>query len=245
MLTTLPFITLDEMRAFSGITSIKPEIDNRLIMCISNASLQIERITQRIFTRQPLVEYFKSTNNTSTNYATNGDSSVDGSAFATVARPLTVYLKGAFISPDDPLNVWYDNYPNRNDAHGDDHLLVPDEDYFVDYDNCSIKLLIPMVLRPRGIKVSYTGGYSNLSVDTGEEMDTLSGDLPEPLKLACLVQAQFLNVKLRTDNIGMEGERVSSGKDRVSQFKFTTNAGLTDEVVGMVRHLYRVKVGSG
>lgn len=242
---SFPLVTLTEVKEFMEVRAEITAKDARYTRLVDTATKMIERETGRSFAKQVHVEYHTARDNTRTDYNLGGagDFSTSGrytsdSGLKSIITPQTIYLRGVNIDPDADFKVWYDPSPSGSDAYGDNNLLTLGDDYVVDYDNDAVVLYIGTTYRPRSIKVEYTAGYEVAD-------SSLSGSAPEELKTACLIQTQYLNVKLRNDNIGMDSERTVSAKDRVTMAPFMARAGLTPEVVGMVRHLKRLRTGKG
>lgn len=247
MTTSYPFVTLTEMKDFLEIREEVTKLDTRLTLLIAAATKQIEKATGRIFTRQVITEFFNSRDNRTTDYDFGGvaDYSVGpSSGLLTRTKPQTIYLAGLGIDRNESLSVWYDTYPTDGSAFSADTLLTPNEDYQVDFDNDALILYIPTRYTQRSLKVEYTAGFAFAAEDDFPDIFTLSASIPDELKLAIMTQVQFLNVKLRSDNVGMASERTVSGKDRVTSSPFLTAGGLTPEVMSMVRDLKRLRLGT-
>lgn len=239
-----PIVTLEEAKEFLGVPDSATKLDLRYTMMIEAATRQIEQATGRFFTRQAFTEFLTSRDSLRVDYDLTGDMpGVAQSGLQRVATPQTIYLRGVSIAADPAPKVWYDPYPTGTDAYSDDDLLTEGVDYIVDRDNDTLLVYIGTRYRPRAFKIDYTAGYE---VDA---TDTLSTNVPDLLKMACFIQMQFLNVKLRDSNIGMGGERTavvgSSGKSVGVFSQFLVTSGLTPEVASMLRDYKRVATGRG
>lgn len=239
-----PLVTLTEVKDFFEVRPEIVKLDDRYTMLMKLATTQMEQATGRYFAKQEHIEYFTSRDNVRVDYNLGGagdfntDRYTNDSGLRSIVNPQTIYLRGVAIDPNAEFKVWYDPSPSGTDAHGDSELLTVDDDYGIDYDNDSVVLYIPTRYRLRALRVQYTAGYA-------ENGGTLSDAAPDHLKMACLIQTQFLNVKLRNDNIGINAERTVSSKDRVLAAPFMVNAGLTPEVANIVASLKRVRTGKG
>lgn len=250
MTTSYPFVTLDEMKSFLDIRPEVTKLDVRLKLLISAATKQIEQATGRIFTRQAITEFFTTRDNRSTDYDFGGVASFDSnlsyaaSGLLTRTKPQTFYFSGLGIDRDSSLFVWYDPYAMDETAYDESALLSPLSDYQVDFQNDALILLIGTSYRARALKVRYTAGYAFSAPDDAPDLFNLSASIPDELKLAIMTQVQFMNVKLRSDNVGMGSERTLGSKDRVHLTPFLTAGGLTPEVMSLVRHLKRLRLGT-
>lgn len=245
-----PFVTLSELKVFLDIPETITKLDTRLSLLLSTATSQIEEETGRTFTRQIITEFFTSRDNRITDYdfGSNGISysSNMSSGLATRIKPQTFYLQGIGIDRGADFRVWYDPYVGGDTPYSDSTLLTPNQDYQIDFENDALILRIGTGYYQRALKVAYTAGYAFAPADMSEPNDniSLSAAIPDTLRLAAMVQAQYLNVKLRADNVGMGSERTVSAKDRVSSSPFLSNSRLTSEVVGIVRDLKRLRLGT-
>lgn len=240
-----PLVTLDEVKEFFDIRPEVTKLDARYTALALLATKQIEQATGRLLTKQEHVEFFTSRDNVRVDYNLGGAGDFNGgerfmgdAGLRSIVNPQTIYLKGVGIDPDADFEVWYDGSPSGTDAYDASNLLTPVDDYGIDYDNDSVVLYIPTRYRLRALKVRYTAGYA-------EDSGTISAAAPDDLKTAALIQTQFLNVKLRADNVGMDSERTTSAKDRVHSAPFMARAGLTPEVASIVASLKRVRTGKG
>lgn len=247
MTTSYPFVTLTEMKSFLDIRPEVTKLDTRLGLLIAAATKQIEQATGRIFTRQVITEFFTTRDNRTTDYNFGGfERSNYGwdSGLATRAKPQTFYLSGLGIDRDADLFVWYDPVAMDDTAYNVDTLLDPNDDYQVDFQNDALILMIGSSYRQRALKVQYTAGFAFEAESATPNLFTLSVAIPDELKLAIMTQVQFMNVKLRSDNVGMGAERTLGTKDRVHLTPFMVGSGLTPEVSSLVRHLKRLRLGT-
>ena len=247
MTTSYPFVTLEEMKEFLDVRPEVTKLDVRLRLLIAAATKQIEQATGRIFTKQVITEFFNSRDNRTTDYdfGTPGFSGYGhDSGLQTKTKPQTIYLSGLGIDRTANFFVWYDPYGIDENAFNEDALLNPNEHYKIDFENDALVLYIATTYRPRALKISYTAGYAFAATVDEPELFSLSAAIPDELKLAIMTQVQFMNVKLRSDNVGMGAERTLSAKDRVHTTPFLTNGGLTPEVMSLVRHLKRLRLGT-
>jgi hypothetical protein len=249
MTISYPFVSLPEVKAFLGVPENVIKMDARYRLLLATASQQIEKATGRIFAKQVNTEFFTSRDNRNTDYDFGGVGSYDvgtSSGLLTRTKPQTFYLSGIGIDRDANFSVWYDPYAMDSTAYNADTLLSPREDYQIDFENDALVLMIGTSYRQRALKVEYTSGFAFAPHDdTKPEQDiSLSAALDDTLRLAVMLQTQYLNVKTRDDNVGMGSERTVSSKDRVTSSPFLAQAGLTPEVVGMVRHLKRLRLGT-
>jgi hypothetical protein len=239
-----PLVTLEEVKEFFDVRPEVTKLDARYTALAKLATTQIEQATGRFLTRQEHVEFFTSRDNTRIDYDLGGAGDFNGGRYTndqglrSIVNPQIIYLAGVNIDPDADFDVWYDPNPAGQDGHSDRDLLRRDDHYGIDYENDAVVLYVSTRYRLRGIKVRYTAGYP-------EADGTLSGAAPSYLKTAALIQTQFLNVKLRADNVGMDSERTVSGKDRVHSAPFMARGGLTPEAASIVASLKRVRTGKG
>lgn len=232
---SLPLITLSELKAMLQVRNEVTTMDARFNLFIDAATKAIEQATGRSFTKQAHTEFFTARDNQRIDYnLTSGFADAPGTLTRT--SPQTCYLKGHVIDPDTPVSVWYDP---TGLTYDEGHLLVEGQDYVVDYENDAIIIVAGTSYKPRAIKIEYTAGWPGAGTPP-----TLSGAADSLLKLAALTQAQFMNVKLRNDNVGMGTERTTNAKDRVFASEFLAVSGLTPEVARMVAPLRRVQTGS-
>ena len=250
-----PFITLAEFKTFLDIPENITKMDARYSLLLATACKQIEKATGRVFSKQVITEFFTSRDNRTTDYNLGGVASFGGASdnyglgngLLTKTKPQTFYLKGIGIDRDANFYVWYDPYVVDDTGYNADTLLVPNQDYQIDFDDDALILNIGTSYRQRALKVQYTAGYAFAPADEAHPEDniSLSASIDETLKLAVIIQTQYLNVKTRADNIGMGTERTVSAKDRVHASPFLAMAGLTPEVSGMLRDMKRLRLGTG
>lgn len=234
----LPILTLAELKDFLGIRDNITTLDARLSLLIETATKQIEDATGRHYTYQGFTDYFTSRDNTTLDYnlfSDPGYSTIGESGLIQRRKPQILRLKGYGLDRAENISVWYDPYDHQ---FGDSRLLVRDRDYRVDQDEDQIIVTAATVYAVDAIKVSYFAGIE----PTGDPL-TLSENANSMLKMAALVQSQFLNVKLRNDNVGMGTERTVSAKDRVTSTPFLAVSGLTPEAASLVREHKRIVTG--
>ena len=234
----LPIVTLAEVKDFLDIRDNITKLDTRLTGLIDVATKQIEKVTGRHYTRQTFTEYFASRDNSKVDYNLNsppGYSSIGETGLIRQWTPTKLYLKGYSLDRDAPIRVWYDPY---DFAYGDDREITLNQGFRVDLDEDVILIDMPTIYRVDAIKVEYTAGYA-----AGGTPPTLSEAADSVLKMAALVQTQYLNVKLRNDNIGMGTERTVSAKDKVISTDFLSTQNLTPEAASMLSDHKRVIVG--
>jgi hypothetical protein len=246
---TKPLITLAEAKAA---LSVRPEVtkdDARLTRLALLATLQIEFVTERYFTRQSFVEFLTTRDNQRTDYDFRGSAdyavpTFDVGGMRTIVTPASFQLDGVEIDPAT-LEAWYNPTSRGANDFGNDDKLVSEQDFQLDAENSSLHLYIATRFRLRALKVSYTAGYVAAPTEDKPDEITLSDSAPSYLKEACLIQTLFLNAKLRTDNIGMAAERTTSDKGKVGFSYWLKTNGLTSEVIPLIAHLKRARTGRG
>lgn len=243
---TKPLLTVAEASAFLNIRAGTQDV--RVGQLVAAATADIERATGRQFTRQEHVEYLTTRDNRRTDYDFMGSSdyavpAVQWGGMRTIVSPQTLPLVGVNVDPAT-IQCFYAPYATGPDSFSADTALGAN-DFQLDDKDDRIVLYAATRFRMRALKVAYTAGYEAAPTDGKPDEITLSAAIPDWLKTAALIQCQFLNVKLRADNIGMAAERTTSEKGKVSSSAFLKTNGLTDEAIGLVRHLKRVGVGRG
>lgn len=248
---SLPLLTLAEVKALVG---IRPEVtkdDAHLRLLISAATANIEFATGRQLTQQPFVEHFTSRDNRTTDYALDAGTpdyfafGINGGGLKTVVKPSTYSLKG--VNPDPATLVVHYNPTARDEAdYGDAHLLT-ESDYELDAERGTLTVMAGTRYAPRALRVAYTAGYAAAPEDAQADPAVLclSAAIPDGLRMAAILQVQFLRSKFKADNIGMGSERSASEKGKVSVSNFLAVTGLTPEVWPYVAHLKRPRVGNG
>jgi len=237
-----PILTRSEAKEALEIRDNDTSKDAHVDRLIASATHMIEKMTGRYLTKQVHTEYFTARTNSRVDYDLTSSTTPNilDDGLRRDVKPQTLFLTGTVIDPDADLNIWYDPSNFGTDAFSEATRLVAERDYQVDYDNDKVSLNIASVYRMRAIKAVYTAGYAFAEAD---DQTTISAEAPDWLKMAALVQIQFLHMKLRRDNVGMKNERQVSGKDSIAQSAFAALGGLTPEAQSFVAHLKRVRTG--
>jgi len=239
-----PILTRAEAKEVLEIRNSNSDKDDHVDRLIASATQMIEKMTGRYLTKQEHTEYFTARSNSRTSYDLQSNSipNILDDGLRVDVKPQTLFLTGTVIDPDTNFSLWYDPSNFGTDAFSNDTKLVAERDYQIDYDNDRVSVNIGTRFRQRAFKATYTAGYA-FAEEGGET--TLSVAAPHWLKMAALVQIQFLHMKLRRDNVGMKNERQVSGKDSIAQSEFAVLGGLTPEAQSFVAHLKRVRTGRG
>jgi len=245
---TKPILSLAELRALFDVRETITKNDERYKRLNNIAAISLEIGTGRYFTEQTFVEHLTTRDNTRTDYDFRGSSDFAlptsgllDSGLLTRATPTSVPLLGVNVDPAT-LKVWYNPAARGPDDFEDQHALEMDRDFQLDPETDRLHLYIATRFRVRSLRVEYTAGYAAAEVDN---YSCLSAAAPMWLKEAAMLQVQFLNIKLRNDNIAMAAERTVSDKGRVASSAFLKVNGLTPEVVPLVAHLRRPGMGRG
>lgn len=243
-----PLITMSEAKAFLDIREETTKDEPRLRTLITLATNDLEIATDRRFTRQTFVEYLTTRDNKRSDYSFSGSNDygvthmpLEGGT-RTIVSPTSFLLDGVNID-EDTLEVWYNGNAMSADDFSDNHKLVNGKDYQLDTENSKLVLYVGTTFRMRALKITYTAGYAAAPTQGTADEITLSASAPDWLKGAALIQLQFLNVKLKRDNVGMGSERTASEKGKVASSYFLKTNGLTPEVIPHVAHLRRPRTG--
>jgi hypothetical protein len=247
---TRPLVTLSEIKAMLSVRETDTSKDARLRSLSLVATQQLERETGRFFTQQAHVELLTTRDNQRTDYDFRGSdyyTSFNDTGFSgmrTIVSPQSFVLDGVNVDPET-VAVAYNPYA-RSPADFTAEHVVPAEDWQIDPETSRLHVHAATRFKVRALKVAYTAGYEEGVSSNNPEEITLSDSAPHWLKEAAILQTMFLNVKLRTDNIGMASERTTHAtKGHVTQAYFMKTHGLTPEAIALVSHLKRVRTGRG
>jgi len=221
---TVNFINADEIRQDIGVRDSNIAFDDRIEQLIAVASHQIEEFTRRQFDRKERTEYFNTFNSARHLTALHGF----GSSTVSSPRQQKLSLAGYNIDMGETFEVRYDPLG----AFGPT-TVVDGNGYHLDVERGTVALRIATAEAYDAVRVVYTAGYT---VTGG----TLSASLPEPLKMACEMQAKFLNRKARPENIGIREDRVE-GKTKTSNF--VSMGELCPEAVALCKSYRRLLTG--
>lgn len=251
----IPLVSLAEIKEFCDL-SLTPNAakDARLMQIAAIATDQIADYTGRIFTQSEVMEFQTSKDAVRNSLDMHPHTVADPIStnifdWGRVSSPIdrTYALKGLNVDPET-VRVFYD--PRLN--FGPETELTRGKHFEVDVGD-TLVLHYPTRYKLRALKLLYSAGFAaaptppadpgaNPPISAGPV--TLSASAPVALKEACLYQIQFLRVKSKPDNVGMEAERTAGSKDKVVFSKFLSSGGLTPEARALVNRYRRVNMGA-
>lgn len=254
MTNTIPLVSLAEIKDFCELSlTPNPQKDARLMVLAAIATDQIAEYIGRVFTQSEMMEFQTSRDAVRTRLDTGPytvaepvNTNLLDWGTVTSAEDHTYYLRGMNVDPET-VRVFYDprlNFEANTELERDTHFEIGDND--------TVILRFATRHKLRALKFLYSAGYAYAPTPEADPTAdppvvagplTMSATAPAVLKEACLYQVQFLRVKSKPDNVGMDAERTAGTKDKVMFSKFLANSGLTPEARMLVNRFRRVKTG--
>jgi len=211
-----PLISLDDVKSGLPIRPGTTSFDTTLTAIIASVTSQISTACRRVFEKQEHSEIFHVQVGAKQVYDLYGFSDdgffyrPDGLPFLLTNRPIDANL---------PVTVRFD--PRH--VFGDDTIIPSDEVTLLPEKN--FVFVNRALSRSRdSVKITYTAGYE---VAGG----SLSGSLPEDIKLAAKLQSVFLFKKTDYANVGSSGDTAEDGQ---SGKEWATQSGLLPEVQSLL-----------
>lgn len=229
---SVPLVDLNDMKEFIGIAKAATEFDDQLRRLSEVATSEIEHATGRNFAYQSITEYFTSRSNSRRFLDLHGTSD---SGVATSVFPREYSLSGINIDDTVAFVVTYDPLGLHDQPAS--QALVENRDFIIDYENSKIIITCKTRYAQRGLAVTYSAGYQS----SGEPA-SLSCDIPDDLREACLYQVQHLRVRSRPDNVGINTDR-THGRESVGSGPFAVRGGLCPEAQHLILPYRRVRTG--
>lgn len=245
--TSVPLVTIDEVKTLLPVRVGNAEFDARIETLTKVATTQIEQATKRFFSSQVHVQHFAARDTARVQLDLIGDDrstvmalieDFHTSGTRTEIRPQTLTLQSFPVDTAQSVEVIYD--PLGRFANNQTFIVVNSNSYEVDPDNGLIHLRFPMKRGRRRIRVTFTGGFAAAGTPS-----TLSVDLEaqgfDDIKQAAIVQTVFLFKKLDRENVGKKGDQKQGGQ--VTNFR--KMAGLAPEVGSLLTKYKAILKGNG
>lgn len=193
--------------------------DAKLNTILTAVSAQIEDALRRKLVRQQRVETFRTLHTKTYGFDLTG---TDSSGIASRSAPQTFWLSGMGLDADEPIVIKYSDEGRFADVE-------PLTDFTFDEAEDSITIFTGTEHRGR-LEVTYTAGYEQ------DEDGTLI-DVPEPIKMAALVQSLHM-----WNRANPEG--VSASQDKVGDYKvgmpLVTKGGLIPDAIAYLLPYRRI-----
>jgi hypothetical protein len=227
-MNTYNLIYLQTLKDAVGVEVSYTNQDEKLLRCISSATLTIQSMLGRNLSKNEYTEIKDSVKNYVTGFDIRGYSD---SGIAAYSDPRAIVLKNFPVDEDADFKIYYDI-----NGRFDESTLLADTDYSVDYDTGFVWLNISTYQCKRAIKVVYTAGYE--SATTGSET-VLEASLPTDLVQAAIWQAQHVYDKNTSSNIN---SAYSASQGVTGSYRFINVAAIVPEAMAIVAQYRRPKV---
>jgi hypothetical protein len=202
-MTIKTLVSVAELKQYLPVQEGNTAFDQNLLSLSGTSTSLLETYCRAKFAAQSYTDFFNTRYSKAYIYDLSGNYSNEEGVLeqADVQR---FPLRGYPVDTGEDFNVYYD--PTRAFAESS---KLQSADYYLSNTGNTLYLLAGTDNTIRGLKVTYTGGYTTteetLTIgDTDIDYLEISG-APEDLKMACITQTIFLFNKVQEGNIGVVG----------------------------------------